>query len=189
MTRGHKKTDGSRTGPGRPPKSRHREDFAPCGAPPEDLLALADWAQDLVARAALQAHRGRGSREVREEIRAGAIAIAALLPHAITADAQGLVRAEGIDIDAEPPTDPLLRIVWMVRLLAVDLWRAVSGQSNSRVGKELRASARAMGKILPPDALVEARRKLRDRARRIGTSSRRRPADPQPAAVIPLHKA
>lgn len=80
--RAPKKMGGARAGAGRPKKDRGFEDFeALAGAPlPEDPLALASFAQRIVVADLQRIISGRGDRQLSQEIRAGARAIAALMP-------------------------------------------------------------------------------------------------------------
>lgn len=66
---------------GRPRQSRAYEDFKDVAEPPEsDPLALASWAQRVVAKDLRRIVQGRANRVLSQEIRASARAISALMP-------------------------------------------------------------------------------------------------------------
>ena len=58
----------------------------------------------------------------------------------------------------EPPEAPLALARWIQRLLAVDLYRQITGRANIEHSRSLRATASAASKMMPLDVLFEAQR-------------------------------
>lgn len=154
------------------------------------MIALSEWCQGIVAITAEQVDAGRGDRDVRADLRSGAVAVSKLLAPALVADWQGMLEGQAIEPDGPAPDEPLLRVVWLVRKLALDLWGAIQGEGrgSTREAKqqkersnELRAAATALAKVLPPDAYVEARIKMAQEARLIKAPTKAPEVKPWPA--------
>jgi hypothetical protein len=168
-------------GRGRPRKERHLGELRELGAPPcADLLDLANWVHLAVA---ITARPDRGTAEMGSALRALAIALGKLLPAGIAAQAQGTINAGEIDPDGPPPVDdPLLRSVWLTRILANEMFEVIEGRSTRSRRETLVGVARAMVATLPPDAYHAAGEILRQRAH-TETFSRSDPRpEPLPAA-------
>ena len=153
------------------------------GPPPADVLELGHWFDSLAASSANQVRRGRGSREVREEIRASCRAFRTLVPAALAADAEGLIDAASVDETGPPPAEPLARVVWLAKVIADELWRSLNGEGGA-AGKELRATASAL--VVPPDAIAAARKAILDKGKLIKQVDRYRDPDILDPLAAPL---
>ncbi len=165
----------AKRGRGRPRKDRHIDELRELGAPPcVDLLDLVNWVHHAVA---ITARPDRGSAELGSALRSLAVAMGKLLPAGLAAQAQGTIDAGTIDPHGPPPADdPLLRSVWLTRMLAAEIYEVIEGRSSSGRREALIGSARAMAATLPPDAYHKAGEILRQR-QHTETFSR---SDPRP---------
>jgi hypothetical protein len=151
---------------GRPRKNRHFEDFAELGAPPTHPLDLAHWMQRVVALDTGRIQADRADKELSKKLRGYAGAMSKLLMPTImmTALDPDAAWREGVDADAPPPDDPLGAAYWLLLALAAGVDRLIRGEPDPH-GGELKTSVAAYVKIMPPDVMFQAQRKLvRDRA-------------------------
>jgi hypothetical protein len=65
---------------GRPRKSRYERVFADLSDPPRDSLELAEWCQQISAKALRETLQGRGNRELNQEIRSFSATVIKLIP-------------------------------------------------------------------------------------------------------------
>jgi hypothetical protein len=66
----------------------------------------------------------------------------------------------GVERDGPPPEEPFGVAYWLLLQLAEGVGRLIGGERDPS-GEELRATVSAYVRIIPPDVMFEAQRKLR----------------------------
>lgn len=101
----------------------------------------------------------------------------------------GRPKAEAFLVDFDelgpPPKHPLELARWMQRVLAIDMHRMVTGRAREKLSREIRATASAASKLIPPDIIVEAQRLIQQDAGALeaGSGPMTEDLDPEPPAA------
>ena len=147
---------------GRPRKRRDFGAFDGVESPPRHPLKLGYWMQRVLALDALRVDQGRGDKEVSKALRAYARAMSLIMTPAIMMAA---LEPDGdwrraVDGDLAVPEHPFAVAYWFLLRLARGVERVIQGEPDPQ-GVEIRAHASAYVKIIPPDVMFEAQRRLK----------------------------